>query len=60
MRPFPAQYQMASDPAKNALARLTGTEAPPMQFWQGVVESRDKERWATVNSARNAILRMVS
>ena len=30
MRPFPAQYQMASDSAKNALARLTGTEAPSM------------------------------
>lgn len=30
MRPFPAQYQMASDAAKNALARLTGTEAPSM------------------------------
>jgi uncharacterized protein len=30
MKPFPAQYQMASDSAKNALARLTGTEAPSM------------------------------
>lgn len=30
MRPFPAQYQMASDTAKNALARLTGTDAPSM------------------------------
>jgi hypothetical protein len=30
MKPLPAQYQMASDSAKNALARLTGTEAPPM------------------------------
>jgi len=30
MRPFAAQYQMASDSAKNALARLTGTEAPSM------------------------------
>jgi hypothetical protein len=30
MRPFPAQYQMASDTAKNALARLTGKEAPSM------------------------------
>ncbi len=30
MRPFPAQYQMASDSAKNAVARLTGTEAPSM------------------------------
>ena len=30
MRPLPAQYQMASDTAKNALARLTGTAAPAM------------------------------
>ena len=30
MRPLPAQYQMASDTAKNAVARLTGTEAPSM------------------------------
>ena len=30
MRPLPAQYQMASDSAKNALARLTGTHAPSM------------------------------
>ena len=30
MRPLPAQYQMASDTAKNALARLTGTQAPAM------------------------------
>ncbi len=30
MRPFPAQYQMASDSAKNALARLTATESPAM------------------------------
>src|SRR3954469_18167199 len=30
MKTLPAQYQMASDSAKNALARLTGTEAPSM------------------------------
>ena len=30
MRPLPAQYQMASDSAKSALARLTGTDAPAM------------------------------
>ena len=30
MRPLPAQYQMASDSAKNALARLTGTDASSM------------------------------
>lgn len=30
MRPLPAQYQMASDSAKNAVARLAGVEAPAM------------------------------
>ena len=30
MRPLAAQYQMASDTAKNALARLTGREEPAM------------------------------
>jgi uncharacterized protein len=30
MRPLPAQYQMASDTAKNAIGRLSGTEAPSM------------------------------
>ena len=30
MRPLPAQFQMASDTAKNAVARLTGIEAPSM------------------------------
>ncbi|QAY78214.1 DUF1993 family protein [Sphingosinicella sp. BN140058] len=30
MRPLPAQYQMASDSAKNAVARLCGVEAPAM------------------------------
>lgn len=30
MRPFPAQFQMASDTAKNAVARLTGGSAPSM------------------------------
>lgn len=30
MRPLAAQYQMASDTAKNALASLTGTDAPSM------------------------------
>jgi hypothetical protein len=30
MRPLPAQYQMASDSAKNAIARLCGLEAPAM------------------------------
>ncbi|EIZ81518.1 helix-turn-helix- domain containing protein [Methylobacterium sp. GXF4] len=30
MRPLPAQYQMASDSAKNAVARIAGIEAPAM------------------------------
>jgi len=43
MRPLPAQYQMASDSAKNALARLTGTDAPSMpDIEQSFVELRDR------------------
>ena len=43
MRPLPAQYQMASDSAKNALARLTGTEAPSMpDTEQNFSELRDR------------------
>lgn len=30
MRPLPAQYQMASDSAKNGIARLAGIEPPAM------------------------------
>ncbi|HYZ49152.1 MAG TPA: DUF1993 domain-containing protein, partial [Sphingomonas sp.] len=30
MRPLPAQYQMASDSAKNAIGRLAGIAAPSM------------------------------
>ena len=30
MRPFPGQFQMASDTAKGAIARLAGVEAPSM------------------------------
>lgn len=30
MRPLPAQYQMSSDSAKNALGRLRGIDAPSM------------------------------
>lgn len=30
MRPLPAQFQMASDSAKNAIGRLCGIEAPSM------------------------------
>ena len=43
MRPLVAQYQMASDSAKNALARLTGTEAPSMPDTEGSFdELRDR------------------
>lgn len=43
MRPFPAQYQMASDSAKNALARLTGTDSPSMpDTEQSFAELRDR------------------
>jgi hypothetical protein len=43
MRPLPAQYQMASDSAKNALARLTGNTAPPMaDTEQSFEELRDR------------------
>lgn len=31
MRPLTAQFQMASDSAKNAMGRLTGTDAPKME-----------------------------
>ena len=43
MRPLPAQYQMASDSAKNALSRLTGTEAPSMpDTEQNFAELKDR------------------
>jgi hypothetical protein len=43
MRPLPAQYQMASDSAKNALARLTGTDAPSMpDTEQSFVDLKDR------------------
>jgi hypothetical protein len=43
MRPLPAQYQMASDSAKNALARLTGTDAPSMpDTEQSFAELKDR------------------
>jgi uncharacterized protein len=46
MRPFPAQYQMASDTAKNALARLIGTDAPSMpDTEQNFAELKDRCDW---------------
>ena len=38
MRPLAAQYQMASDTAKNALARLAGIEPPTMPDTEGTLE----------------------
>lgn len=45
MRPFPAQIQMASDSAKNAIARLAGIEAPAMADTETTVaELKDRCR----------------
>ena len=43
MRPLPAQYQMASDSAKNAMARLAGIEPPAMpDTEQSLAELRER------------------
>jgi hypothetical protein len=43
MKPLPAQYQMASDSAKNALARLTAAPAPAMpDTEQSFAELKDR------------------
>ena len=42
------------------LANFAEERWPFDQFWQGIAEARDKERWAMANSARNAIKRSVS
>jgi hypothetical protein len=43
MRPLPAQFQMASDTAKNTVARLTGIEAPSMPDTEATLaELRDR------------------
>lgn len=45
MKPLPAQFQMASDSAKNATARLTGTPAPAMPDTEtSFAELRDRCR----------------
>ena len=41
------------------LANFAEDRWPFDQFWQGLAEPRDKERWALVNSARNGIRRVV-
>ena len=42
------------------LANFTDERWPFDQFWKALSETREKERWAMVNSARNAIRRSVS
>ena len=42
------------------LANFADERWPFDQFWKALAEPKDKERWAVVNSARNAIRRMVS
>jgi hypothetical protein len=45
MRPLPAQFQMASDSAKNAVGRLAGVEAPAMADTEAsFAELRDRVR----------------
>ena len=59
MKPLPAQFQMASDSAKNAIARLTGTEAPSMPDTEATfAELRDRcdRTIAYVRSADRAAL----
>ena len=59
MRPLPAQYQMASDTAKNGIARLCGIEAPSMADTEASFdELRDRcdRTIAFVKSADPAIL----
>ena len=59
MRPLPAQYQMASDSAKNGIARLCGIEAPPMADTEAsFAELRDRcdRTIAFIKSADPAIL----
>ena len=41
------------------LANFADERWPFDQFWRGLAEPRNKERWAMVNSARNAIRRFV-
>jgi hypothetical protein len=59
MRPLPAQFQMASDTAKNAIGRLSGTEAPSMADTEAsFADLRDRcdRTIAFVNSIDPAIL----
>ncbi|MBA3896477.1 MAG: DUF1993 domain-containing protein [Sphingomonadaceae bacterium] len=59
MKPLPAQFQMASDTAKNAIARLSGIEAPSMPDTEAsFAELRDRcdRTIAFVKSVDPAIL----
>ena len=59
MRPLTAQYQMASDTAKNTIGRLSGIEAPPMADTEAsFAELRDRcdRTIAFVKSVDPAIL----
>jgi hypothetical protein len=59
MRPLTAQYQMASDTAKNAIARLCGIEAPSMPDVEAsFAELRDRcdKTIAFVRSADPAVV----
>ena len=48
MRPLPAQFQMASDSAKNAVARLTGGEAPAMADTEATFDELKERCRATI------------
>jgi hypothetical protein len=59
MRPFPAQIQMASDSAKNAIARLAGIEAPAMPDTESSfaeLKDRCRRTVAFVNSVDRSAL----
>ena len=59
MRPLPAQYQMASDTAKNAIGRLCGIEAPSMADTESSFEElreRCEKTIAFIESVDPAIL----
>src|SRR5688572_29270429 len=60
MRPLPAQFQLASDSAKNAIGRLIGAEAPPMEDNEAsFAELRDRcdRTIAYIESVDPALLR---
>jgi hypothetical protein len=59
MNPLPAQFQLASDTAKNAIGRLTGTDAPSMADTEAsFAELRDRcdRTIAFIQSVDSAIL----